>query len=167
MNVPRRASWVVLLAVVAVSLFLGTRAEAPPSNLQRVQNISESIRCPECQGQSVSDSEAAIAAQIRAGIAQRVDAGETDEQIYDFYRGRFGDDVLLNPDATGVTGLVWVLPVIVVALGAAGVGFALSRGSFASGNGVKATAADRELVAAAQGTGGEGAGEQTTPSSSS
>lgn len=151
MNVPRRASWAILGLVVVVALFIGMRAEGPRSNLQRTQDISESIRCPECRGQSVADSEAAIAAEIRAGVARRVDAGETDAQIYDFYRGQFGDDVLLRPEAGGVTGLVWILPVIALALGAAGVGFALSRGaSFGGNSGATVTSADRELVTAAR-----------------
>ncbi len=151
MNVSRRLSWVALGLVVAIALFVGMRAEGPRSNLQRTQDISEAIRCPECRGQSVADSEAAIAAEIRAGIARRVDAGETDAQIYDFYRGQFGDDVLLRPDAGGITGLVWILPVIAIALGALGVGLALSRGGALGGNGASVSAADRELVSAVRG----------------
>lgn len=111
----------VPLAVVLLALVIGASAsDEPSSDAERAQAIAGSVRCPTCAGQSVASSDAPAAGQIRAEIDRRVAAGESDEQIQASLVASYGDGILLNPPASGVAGLVWVLPVagLVIALGA-------------------------------------------------
>ena len=94
---------------------------------ERVHDLASATRCPTCRSQSVAESGAPIAREIRTDIARRVEAGESDDQIRDFLVGRFGQDVLLTPPASGVAGLVWVIPVVAVVLAAAGLAVAFWR----------------------------------------
>ena len=79
--------------------------------------MAETLKCPTCRSQSVADSEAPSAKAIRAEIARRLEAGESEDEIRDYLVSRFGEEILLTPSSSGVTGLVWVLPVVAVALG--------------------------------------------------
>src|SRR5687768_18262621 len=105
----------VLLGAVAVGVWPD---DSPRTSEERVQALASTTRCPTCRSQSVADSDAPIAREIRDDIRRRVEAGESDGQIRDFLVGRFGQDVLLTPPGSGVAGLVWVIPVAAVVLAA-------------------------------------------------
>lgn len=150
----RFLAWIGL-AVAALGLLVVAAVDdgGAETDAQRVQRLSNSYACPVCQGQSVADSNAAIAATIRQFISDEVTAGATDREIRDDLIADYDAEVLLNPPAEGLTTLVWVLPVMVVVLGAMGVAAAVTRNQ-----GVSRTASDedRELLAKARGgdTGG-------------
>ena len=126
-----------LLVVAAVD---GGGAE---TDAERIQRLSDSFACPQCQGESVSESSAAVAATIREFIADQVAAGASDEEIRDDLIAGYGARVLLTPPAEGIASLVWILPVVVLTAGAAAAAavFAGRRGTTA-----RATDADRALV---------------------
>jgi cytochrome c-type biogenesis protein CcmH len=138
----------VLLAVVVVSCLAvavyGSRSA--PTAEQRVTEIGRTIKCPTCAGESVSESNSPAAKAIRADIAERVQQGQTDDQIRDYYAGRY-DDILLTPPASGVSLLVWVLPLVAIAVAIAALAIAFRRWSVDPAAG--ATEADRVLVAEA------------------
>jgi cytochrome c-type biogenesis protein CcmH len=135
--------------VLAVALLVATRPDgAARTPEDRIFAIAETTKCPTCRSQSVAESEAPIAKEIRADIARRVESGETDEEIRAFLRSRFGEEIELRPSASGVTGLVWILPVVVLVLAAAGLALAFRR--WRRSGSVEATDADRELVAEAR-----------------
>lgn len=119
----RRLAWLGLAAVVVVALVIGTTDRKPATGEERARRIGNTIMCPACSGESVSNSQAPVAVNIRRQIAARVKAGQSDEEIRDAMANAFGDRVLMNPPKSGVAGLVWVLPV--AALVAALVGLAL------------------------------------------
>lgn len=79
----------------------------------RTFDIARNLRCPVCVSESVADSSAQIAQQMRSVIEEKVAAGETDQQIYEFFQARYGDWILLDPPKRGIHLLVWLLPVIV------------------------------------------------------
>ena len=145
----RHIGWVpylVMGALVLLALVVGAdRGDGPPSDSERVFSLSRTIACPTCDGQSVAESEAPLAKEIRRDIAVRVDTGETDEQILAYYARTQGEDILLTPPSEGVGGLVWVIPVAgaVIALAALAVVFARWRRRPR----VHASDADRDLVA--------------------
>lgn len=157
----RMISWTLLAVVVAVTLGFGALdTGGRQTNAERANALAKTIACPQCSGQAVGESEVAIAREIRADIARRVERGETDEQIRQVYAERYGDWVLLIPSATGVTGLVWIVPVVATAAGAAALVLAFLR--WRSVPGQHATADDRALVAQALHD-GDGDGDGTAP----
>ncbi len=137
--------WVVMGLVIVAALFVGTRPDdTPRTNEERAHALADGLKCPTCRSQSVADSDAPVSKEIRAEINRRIEAGETDEAIRDYLVGRFGTDVVLTPSASGVTGLVWVLPVVLVVAGGVALGFAFRRWRRRSP--VTVTDADRALV---------------------
>lgn len=123
----RWGSWLALAVVVVGALLVGTTDGGARSDEQRVESISASVRCPTCRGQSVADSDAIAAQNVRREIARRVGEGESDDEIRAALVARFGDSILLTPPRSGVAGLVWVLPVAGLVAAGAGLGFAFRR----------------------------------------
>ncbi|MCP5025806.1 MAG: cytochrome c-type biogenesis protein CcmH [Actinomycetia bacterium] len=105
-------------ALIAVATFGGGGAE---TDAERIQRLSESFACPQCRGESVADSNAAVAATIRRFIAQEVTAGATDTEIRDDLLAAYQTSVLLTPPADGLASLLWILPVVLAVGGAAAV----------------------------------------------
>jgi cytochrome c-type biogenesis protein CcmH len=141
-----RAAWLLMAIVLAGALFLGSQrpGSGVTTEAQRVRHIAEEIRCPTCRNQSAADSDAAAAKAVRDEIRRRVRAGESDGQIVAFLVSRYGSDILLKPEGSGVAGLVWALPVVavVVAFGALFMTFRRWRAR----PGVQVSPEDRELV---------------------
>jgi len=73
--------------------------------------IASKLRCPVCRGQSVQESSAQLAREMQAIIRQKLEAGETPEQIEEFFLASYGDFILLKPRARGLSALVYALPV--------------------------------------------------------
>ncbi len=80
--------------------------------------ISRKLQCPVCAGQTVADSTSKLAGQMRAIIDEKVQAGESEEQIIDYFVARYGESVVTEPPKSGFTLALWWMPVIVVVLGA-------------------------------------------------
>lgn len=123
----RWASWGLLALVVACALVVGTRSDGPRTDAERVESIGHSVRCPTCRGQSVADSDAPAAANVRTDIARRVQEGQSDDDIRSALSDRFGESILLTPPRSGVAGLVWVLPVLGLVVAAGALTFAFRR----------------------------------------
>ena len=145
--------WLVMAAVVVGTLAFGSVGGDTPSRRERAQSLAEGIRCPQCASQSVANSETPSAKGVRVVIADRIAAGNTDEEIRDFVASRYGRDVLLDPSGQGFGALVWGLPVAaaVMAVGALGLRF----GDWRPAPGA-VTQADRDLVADALDPGSTG-----------
>ena len=151
----RWGAWVAIGVVLLITFAIGIQSTGPPpTNADRLLAISQTIKCPQCHGESVAESNADVSIQIRADIAKRLDQGQTDDQIRAYYASTYGDFILLTPKATGVTSLVWIIPVVAFVLGVAGLVVAFRRWKVRGD--VHATAADRELVGRALGTDGSG-----------
>lgn len=144
----RWLSWVLMAIVGVAALVIGATGDTgPATDGERVSELAATIRCPQCRGQSVAESNVTIAREIRADIRGRVAAGESDDEIRQVYIDRFGRSVVLTPDAGGFTGLVWVVPVVAAGLAVAAVGLAFQRWRAEAAELATATDADRELVA--------------------
>ena len=145
----RRWSWALMGLVLAGALAVGIRPDdTPRTPEERVFAIASGYKCPTCRSQSVADSEAPSAKAIKAEIARRLEAGESEQDIRDYLVGRFGEEVVLTPSSSGFTGLVWVIPVVAFAAAAAGLGFAFRR--WRRDEPLEASEADRERVADAR-----------------
>lgn len=123
-----------ILAVLMLAL-CGALAAAPqavavepdevlenPALEARARDIGRQLRCVVCQSQSIDDSDAPLAKDMRLLVRERLVAGDSDEEIYAYLVDRYGDYVLLNPPVQGNTILLWAAPVIIF-LGAAASAF--------------------------------------------
>lgn len=148
-----RLSYALMAVVLVGALVLGTRSDGGPRTAtERAHALAETIRCPVCKSQSAAESETVAAAAVRAEIDRRIADGETDAQIRDFFASRYGQEILLTPTASGITGLVWILPVVALVLAVAGLVVAFRRWRVRPN--VTVTDEDRAIVAEARGTDG-------------
>jgi len=81
-----------------------------PKKELRAREISKNIRCVVCQNQSIDDSSAQLAKDLRLLIRQKIREGNTDKQIYTFLTERYGDFILLNPPLKTSTIFLWLFP---------------------------------------------------------
>jgi cytochrome c-type biogenesis protein CcmH len=123
----RWGAWIALAIVVLVALAVVLWPSSSDSPAARAHDLETQLKCPECQGLSVADSQAPTSRAIRADIKRRIKAGQSDERIRQAYVDTYGESILLTPQDSGVSLLVWILPIVVLALGATGIVFALRR----------------------------------------
>ena len=83
----------------------------------RARNISKNIRCMICQNQSIDESNAPLAKDLRILIRNKIKDGDKDEEIYKFLTDRYGDFILLKPPLKLTTLALWFLPFIFFAIG--------------------------------------------------
>lgn len=123
-----RLSWIVLAVVLVGALIVGSRPDdGPRTAADRVRAIASELRCPTCRSQSALESDAEVSRAMRDEIRRRVEAGRSDEQIRAYFVSKFGKDILLRPEGSGVTALVWILPVVAFAGAVAGLAVAFRR----------------------------------------
>lgn len=140
----RLLGWVAILAAtLALVVVAAVDQGGAETDAERVQRLSESYACPQCRGQSVAESNAAVAVTIRQFISDSVTAGATDAEIRDQLLASYQARILLNPPADGFAALVWVLPVMLVVVGAVGVGAVITARREADR---EVSDEDRELV---------------------
>jgi len=88
-----------------------------PQQEIRARNITKNIRCLVCQNQSIDDSSAPLAKDLRTLIRTKVQENKTDEEIYKFLNDRYGDFILLKPPLKISTFLLWSLPFVFFIIG--------------------------------------------------
>ncbi len=119
---PRKA---LACLVLAGALLAGNAARAvqpdevlkDPVLEQRARSLSAGLRCMVCQNQSIDDSDADLARDLRILVRDRLTAGDTDEQVIDFVVSRYGEFVLLKPRFNVRNALLWSVPVILLLAG--------------------------------------------------
>ncbi len=108
--------WALMGLIVVVAVVVG--AGSPPrsgTSDERLFALAGRLKCLQCVGESVAASQAPLAIQFREEIRDQMRQGGTDDEILNFFADRYGTEVLLTPPSSGVGGLVWVVPVVVVA----------------------------------------------------
>jgi cytochrome c-type biogenesis protein CcmH len=89
------------------------------ANLEaRARALSRELRCMVCQNQSIDDSDAPLAKDLRVLVRERLTKGDSDEQVMDFLVSRYGEFVLLKPTFEWHTAILWLTPLIVLFVGA-------------------------------------------------
>ncbi|MEK9279134.1 cytochrome c-type biogenesis protein CcmH [Bradyrhizobium sp. ISRA442] len=120
----------IVLASVAPSLARAVQPDEILTNPKleaRARAISAGLRCLVCQNQSIDDSKAELARDLRLLVRERLKLGESDEQVRDFLVKRYGNFILLKPPLDLETALLWGMPAFVLAAGAIALLFALRR----------------------------------------
>jgi cytochrome c-type biogenesis protein CcmH len=113
---------------------------AEPAKEARARELSRELRCMVCQNQSIDDSEAPLARDLRLLVRERIAAGDSDGQVMDFLVARYGEFVLLKPRFNPHTVLLWLVPPLALLGG----GFALWR--YSRRRGKSAGSADEPVV---------------------
>lgn len=110
----------LIFALVCLSALTSSYAQAPSSgDLERearVAAISKTLRCVVCQNQSIYDSNAPLAEDMRRLVEKRVLAGDSDDEVRDYLRERYGDYVLMTPPLQSNTLLLWLGPLMLLLL---------------------------------------------------
>lgn len=110
---------VVLVPVLASNSALAVNPDEMLSNPileQRAREISKELRCLVCQNQSIDDSDAELARDLRVLVRERLVAGDDNQEVIDYIVARYGDYVLLNPPLKPETYILWASPVVLVVL---------------------------------------------------
>lgn len=120
--------WALVVTGAVVALVVGLDVHsAKPSLDAQVTHIASELKCPVCDGETVAESEAAPSVQMRSEIRQDLANGEPAAQIISGFEASYGPGILERPPAQGVGLLVWLLPVLGVAVGGGGVGLVVWR----------------------------------------
>ena len=98
-----------------------------PALETRARTLSKELRCMVCQNQSIDDSDAPLARDIRILVRDRLTAGDSEKQVLEFLTARYGDFVLLKPRFSAETAALWLTPVIVLLAGVCGLLVILRR----------------------------------------
>jgi len=126
---PRAALLAAALCVAALPALAVTPGErlADPALEARARELSRELRCQVCQNQSIDDSNAPLAVDLRRVVRERLVAGDGDAAVLDYVARRYGDYVLLKPPLRPGTYLLWFGPVAAVVLAVLGLGLLLRR----------------------------------------
>ncbi|SFR46399.1 cytochrome c-type biogenesis protein [Litoreibacter janthinus] len=100
---------------------------ADPALEERARAISANVRCVVCQNEPIDSSNAGVARDLRVLIRERLVAGDTDQEIYDFLVLRYGDFVLFNPPFKPSTYALWLGPFAILLIGGVAVAVSLAR----------------------------------------
>jgi cytochrome c-type biogenesis protein CcmH len=131
----RRFVLALRCALLALTLFAAHPAMAvqpdeilkDPALEARARTLSRELRCMVCQNQSIDDSEAPLARDLRILVRERLTAGDTDPQVLDFLVARYGEFVLLKPRFEWHTALLWLTPVAALLAGGLAMLMAIRR----------------------------------------
>lgn len=129
----RALAAVLLLLTVLGLAATGARAVSPdemlanPALETRARTLSTELRCMVCQNQSIDDSNADLARDLRVLVRERLTAGDTDEQVLNFIVARYGEFVLLKPRLMLSTILLWGFPVAALVAGAIAIVVSIRR----------------------------------------
>jgi cytochrome c-type biogenesis protein CcmH len=132
--VSRLARQLLLACVVVLGVPAAPMAATNPDEIlsdpaleERARELSKQLRCLVCQNQSIDDSDADLARDLRRVVREQLVAGRSDAEILDYLTARYGDFVLLSPPVRPATWGLWFGPVLVLAAAAGGAAVYLAR----------------------------------------
>ena len=148
-----KAFWLSIIALCLIGTGAWAQESEPTDDAEivdtRTETISKTLRCVVCQNQSIYDSNAPLAEDMRRLVRKRVEAGDSDDEVRDYLRDRYGDYVLMTPPLQMNTILLWAGPVILFLFGGLWYFRRLHAAPRAETARQELTAEDRARVAAA------------------
>ena len=119
-----KKTFIIFLSICLIQFFSSNSYTVEPDEILenkkqefRARNISKNIRCMICQNQSIDESAAPLAKDLRILIRDKIKEGNNDEEIYKFLTDRYGDFILLKPPLKLVTLALWFLPFVFFVIG--------------------------------------------------
>ena len=117
-------TFIIIISICLIQLFPNNSFTVEPEEVLenqkqelRARNISKIIRCMVCQNQSIDESNAPLAKDLRILIRNKIKEGKKDKEIYNFLTDRYGDFILLKPPLKSSTLALWLLPFIFLIIG--------------------------------------------------
>ena len=117
-------TFIIIISICLINFFSNNSYTVEPDEVLenkkqelRARNISKNIRCMVCQNQSIDESGAPLAKDLRILIRNKIKDGKKDKEIYKFLTDRYGDFILLKPPLKLNTLALWILPFIFLAIG--------------------------------------------------
>ncbi len=107
----------IIITFAAYAVGVDEKQLADPASEIRAQEIMKQLRCLVCQNQSIVDSDAPLAKDLREIVRERITAGDTDEEVLFFMTKRYGDWVLLKPPFDRTTIILWLSPLLLLLIG--------------------------------------------------
>lgn len=109
----------VAIGVIAVSAIVTVAllATDDPGPQDRVEHLASRLKCPVCESESINDSPSDLARDLKDLIAEQVAAGDSDQEIIDFFVASYGEEVLLDPPSSGRSAVLWIAPLAALLLG--------------------------------------------------
>jgi len=145
----KRLRGLLLGLLAAMALATGALAVTPDEKLDdpaleaRARALSSELRCLVCQNQSIDDSDAPLAHDLRVLLRERIVAGDSDDAVMDFLVARYGEFILLTPRFSAQTALLWAAPVLLLVAGGVAA-FGVIRRRKVVGDGSRAGLSDKE-----------------------
>lgn len=118
---PSVVRWLCIVALTLASLPSLAKEAAPeaanPALEARMVRVASELRCLVCQNQTIADSHADLAVDLRRQVREQIEAGRSDAEIIDYMTARYGDFVLYRPPFKAITVLLWLGPALMLAFG--------------------------------------------------
>lgn len=121
------ALFIIFAALYQVHAVLPDEVLQDPALEARARDISSHLRCLVCQNESVDDSNAPLARDLRILVRERLKAGDTDRQVVDFLVARYGEFVLLKPRLNEDTLLLWLAPLLIIVIAGGAISWRVRR----------------------------------------
>ncbi|MGH9297359.1 MAG: cytochrome c-type biogenesis protein [Acidimicrobiales bacterium] len=122
-----KVAWLVLAAIAVTVLAIGSSHSNGTTNSARISHLDSIIKCPSCEDLSIAQSDAPSAVTLRREVASWVHGGWSDARISERITSRYGSGALLLPSSKGVNAVLFVVPVGLIGIGVAGLGWYLWR----------------------------------------
>ena len=106
-----------LITVSFLLLILINNSVLADNKISKVDSISKNLRCLICQGQSVYDSQSEFAISVKDLIKKKIEEGNSDNDIYEYLKNKYGDWIMYEPELDKKTLLLWILPLILFVFG--------------------------------------------------
>jgi cytochrome c-type biogenesis protein CcmH len=127
-----RAFWCALLLTLAFGSAYGIdeeRAFEDPALQARYEHLARELRCLQCRSETIADSNASLARDLRRQLRELIGAGKADAEIIEYMTARYGDYVLYKPPVAPRTWLLWAAPVLLLIGGGVAAGVVIARKS--------------------------------------
>ena len=108
-----------ILKLSLIILFIFSFNGLMANNEDINSKITKNLRCLICQGQSVYDSDSEFAISIKTLVDKKLEEGFSENQIYDFFKEKYGDWILYDPELNKNTYILWLLPILIFLIGGA------------------------------------------------
>jgi cytochrome c-type biogenesis protein CcmH len=123
----KRLSFIFLLIISCSSFAVDTIQLPDPKQQESYETLTKELRCLVCQNQTIADSNAELAADLRRQVFEMLQQGKSRQEIIQFMTDRYGDFVLYNPPFKGKTSILWIAPAVFLLIGLITVFFFIRR----------------------------------------